>query len=355
MSIEDLLREWDGEELVVRRDRELDAWILIAVHSTRLGPAGGGTRMRVYPGLEDAARDALRLSGAMTVKMAAAGLPFGGGKAVLAVPSVPPLGSPERRELMLRYAELIASLGGTYQTACDMNTVPQDMDVIGERTEFVFGRSEAAGGPGSSAPATGVGVFHALRAGARRAFGSEDLGGRSVLVQGVGGVGGTLAGLLAEAGATVLVSDVDEVRAAETAERLGATAVPAAEALTAECDVLSPNAVGAILNADSIPKLRCRLVVGGANNQLATAEDAERLREAGILYAPDFIVNAGGVLHLAGIERLGWTQQELDARLRGIADTLDEVFDAAEAEGITTEEAAERVAHARIAAGPSAA
>jgi leucine dehydrogenase len=350
--LEELLRGWDGEELVVRRVPDLDAWILIGVHSTRLGPAGGGTRMRVYPGFEDAVRDALRLSGAMTVKMAAAGLDMGGGKGVLAVPSLPAPGSPERRDLLLRYADLIQALGGTYQTACDMNTVPADMDVIGERTTHVFGRSEAAGGPGSSAPATGVGVFHALRATVARAFGSDDLSGRSVLVQGVGGVGATLAEKLTEAGAALFLADADADRAEETARRLGATAVPAASALEADVDVVSPNAVGAVLNADSIPRLRARAVVGGANNQLATPGDAGRLRDAGILYAPDFVVNAGGVLHLLGVERLGWSQAQLDERLAGIADTLNRVFDTAEAEGITTEDAAERFAHARIAAAP---
>jgi leucine dehydrogenase len=351
MSLEDLLRAWDGEEVVVRRAEDLDAWIVLSIHSTRLGPAGGGTRLRVYPGFEDAVTDGLRLSQAMTVKFAAAGIGRGGGKAILAVPEVPPLGSERRRELMLRYGELVESLGGIYSTACDMNTVPEDMDVIGERTSHVYGRTEAAGGPGSSGPATGAGVFHGMRAAAARAFGTDDLTGRTVLVQGVGGVGGTLSELLAGAGAKLLVSDVDQARAAETADRLGAEAVPADRAIGAECEIFSPNAVGAILNAESIPRLRCRVVAGGANNQLATAEDADRLAAAGILYAPDFVMNAGGVLYLIGLEDLGWDEAELDARLRGIGDTISRIFDDAESEGITTDAAALALAHRRIEAG----
>jgi leucine dehydrogenase len=351
--LDELLKGWDGEELVVRYDRELDTWMLIAVHSTRLGPAGGGTRMRVYGSLGEAAKDALRLSGAMTVKMAVAGLPLGGGKAVLAVPDVPALGSPERRELMLRYGSMIEALGGTYLTACDMNTVPQDMDVIGERTSNVFGRTPEAGGAGSSAPATGVGVFHAMRATAARAFGSDDLSARSVLIQGVGGVGGKLAELVAETGARLLLTDVDPARAEEAAKRLGATAVPAETALRTEVDIVSPCAIGGILNAESIPLLRCRAVVGGANNQLAEPADAERLRERGILYAPDFVVNAGGVLVLGGLEMLGWTQEQVDEHLRGIGDTLTSIFETADAEGITTEDAAEGLARERIEAGPA--
>ena len=355
MSLEDLLRAWDGEEVVVRRAEDLDAWIVISVHSTRLGPAGGGTRLRVYPGFDDAVTDGLRLSQAMTVKFAAAGVAKGGGKGVLAVTAIPPPGSEARRELMLRYADLIESLGGTYRTACDMNTTPPDMDVIGERTSYVYGKTEAAGGAGSSGPSTGVGVFHGMKAAAAHAFGSDDLAGRTVLVQGVGGVGGTLSELLAEAGAGLMVSDVDEGRARETAERLGTEAVPADRALEAECEIFSPNAVGAILNAESIPRLRCRVVAGGANNQLATAEDADRLAAAGILYAPDFVMNAGGVLHLIGLEELAWTPEELDARLRGIGDTVTRVFDDAESEGITSDAAALRLAHRRIEAGDPAA
>ena len=189
---EDLLRDWDGEEVAVRFDAPTDTWMLIGVHSTVLGPAMGGTRMKVYAAPEEALADVLRLSGAMTFKQAAADLPYGGGKAVLAVPAIPDRGSRERRELLLRYAALVDSLHGTYVTAADMNTGPPEMDVIGERTSHVLGRSPAAGGSGDPAAGTAVGVFHGIRASCLHAFGSPDLDGRSILVQGVGSVGGRL-------------------------------------------------------------------------------------------------------------------------------------------------------------------
>ncbi|HXF71412.1 MAG TPA: Glu/Leu/Phe/Val dehydrogenase dimerization domain-containing protein [Actinomycetota bacterium] len=347
-GFEELLRGWDGEFVALRHDGPTATWMFVGVHSTALGPAFGGTRMKVYPAPADALWDVLRLAQAMTLKNALAGIPFGGGKAVLAVPEVP-RGEP-RRELLLRYADLVASLGGTYVTAADMNTGAPDMDVIGERTEHVLGRSPARGGSGEPSPATARGVFHGIRAAALHAFGSEDLSGRSVLVQGVGAVGGRLADLLAEAGAKVLVSDLDPERARAAALRVDGVEVAAAEAIGAECDVFSPCATGGVLSAATIPRLRCRVVAGAANNQLLEPADAERLRDAGILYAPDFVVNAGGVLSLAGLEVLGWTEAELEERLRGIGDTLLRVFALAEAEGITTDAAARRLAEDRIAA-----
>src|SRR6266545_3295489 len=198
--------------------------MFVCVHSTRLGPACGGTRMKPYAEPGDALHDGLRLSGAMTAKNAVAGLPLGGGKAVLAVPEVPE--DDRRRELFLRYGDLVRSLGGTYVTACDMNTSERDMDVVGERCPYVFGRSVACGGSGSSAPATATGVFHGIRASVAHAFGSSDLEGRTVLVQGIGSVGRTLARLLAQAGARLLVTDVYRARADEAAEALGPKSWP---------------------------------------------------------------------------------------------------------------------------------
>lgn len=345
---EDLIREWDGEEVVIRHDAPAGTWMFVGVHSTVLGPGMGGTRMKAYPDPADGLGDVLRLSGAMTLKNSAAGLPYGGGKAVLAVPAIPEGG--ERRALMLGYAEMVASLGGSYHTACDMNTSPADMDVIAERCPYVLGRSVAAGGSGSSAPATAVGVFHGIRASVAHAFGSDDLAGRAVLVQGVGAVGSRLAELLTEAGAAVLVSDIEPERAADVAGRVGAREVRAEDATSTECDVFSPCATGRVLSEATIPRLRCRVVAGAANNQLATPQDAERLRAAGILYAPDFVVNAGGVLSLAGLETLGWTEDELAKRLEAIGDTLREVFRVAGDEGVTTDAAATRIARDRIAA-----
>jgi leucine dehydrogenase len=344
--LEELIRSWDGEEVVVRFDRATGTWMFVCIHSTVRGPAGGGTRMNVYASPAAGLEDAMRLSGAMTLKMAGVDVPFGGGKAVLAVPE--PLEDGVRRELLLRYGELVDSLGGTYRTGPDVNTTVADMDVIGERTPYVFCRSVERGGSGDPGPYTARGVFHGIRASVGHAFGSDDLAGRRVLVQGVGAVGARLAEQLAEAGADVLVSDVDEDRVRRLAERIGAEVVPADEALTTECDVYAPCALGATLDADSIPHLRCRVVAGCANNQLAEPSDGELLRAAGILYAPDFVINAGGVIHAWGTEGLGWSPEQVEERHRGLGDTLLEIYARAEADGISTAAAAERIARDRI-------
>jgi leucine dehydrogenase len=346
--LEELIRSWDGETVVVRFDQPTGTWIFVCIHSTVRGPAGGGTRMKVYPSPASALEDAMRLSEGMTLKMAGVDVAFGGGKAVLAVPEL--FSDGDRRGLLLRYGELVNSLGGSYQTGPDMNTTVEDMDMIGERTPYVFCRSIEHGGSGDPGPYTARGVFHGIRASLRHVFGSDELEGRSVLVQGVGAVGERLAEQLAEAGARVHVTDMDEGIAAAVAERIGGDVVAPESAISFACDVYAPCAVGGTLNADSIPLLRCRIVAGCANNQLRELADAERLREAGILYAPDFVINAGGVLHAWGREGLGWTPAEVEARHAGLGDTLEEIYERAEAEGITTAEAAERIARARIVA-----
>ena len=338
---EELLQSWDGEEAVIHYDAPSGAWMFICVHSTALGPAGGGTRMRVYERAGDGLADAMRLSQAMTVKMAVAVGIRGGGKAVLAVPELPT--GEARRELLLRYGDLVASLGGTYRTAGDMNISPSDLDVVKERSPWVYGTTGAGGNSGRG---TAIGVLHGIKASVEHAFGSPDLAGRSVLVQGAGAVGHDLATLLADDGADVLVSDVDEARAAAA----GGTVVPAAHALTTECDVYSPCAVGGTLSSETIPALRCRVVAGSANNQLATPADAERLHERGILYAPDYVVNAGGVIQLVGLEDQGWSELQLQQNLAQIGDTLRRLYADAERDGITPAAAAERLAAERIAA-----
>jgi leucine dehydrogenase len=204
------------------------------------------------------------------------------------------------------------------------------------------------GGSGDPGPYTARGVFHGIRATAAHLFGSSELEGRRVLVQGVGDVGERLAEQLAEAGATVLVADLDAGRAAALAERIGAQVVPPASAHAVECDVYAPCAMGGTLNAATISQLRCRIVAGCANNQLAEPVDAERLREAGILYAPDYVINAGGVIRAWGTESLGWSPEQIEARLLGIGDSLTEIYARAEAEGVTTEAAAERLARSRL-------
>jgi leucine dehydrogenase len=340
MGFESLLASWDGEHAVVRHDPESGAWMFVCVHSTARGPAGGGTRMRVYPAPADGLADAMRLSGAMTWKMAAAGMPRGGGKAVLAVPELPS-GEPRRR-LLRRYGELVASLGGSYRTAGDMNISPEDLDVVAETCPWVYGTTS---GGGNSGRGTARGALHAIRATVEHVFGSPELAGRSVLVQGAGAVGSLLSGELADEGARVLVSDVDEERAVAT----GFETVRPERAVEAAVDVYSPCAVGGTLNAESIPRLACRAIAGCANNQLADPQDAERLRERGVLYAPDYVVSAGGIIQLIGLEDEGWDETQLEERLAGIGDTLRTLFAEAEAEDITPAEAADRLARRRVA------
>lgn len=345
MVFEDLLRGWDGEEAVIRFDAGSGTWMFICVHSTALGPSGGGTRMRVYETPAEGLADALKLSGAMTRKFAAADIPRGGGKAVLAVPQLPD--GDARRNLLLRYGELVAALGGTYRTAGDMNISPTDLDVVAERCPWVYGTT---GRGGNSARGTAIGTLHAIRATIEHLFGSSSLSGKRVLVQGAGAVGADLVRLLQAEGADVLVSDVDEARAVQT----GATVVAPADVIGTECDLYSPCAVGGILNAETVAQLRCRAVAGCANNQLAEPEDGDRLHAAGILYAPDYVANAGGVIQLVGLEDLGWTEDELQQGLARIGDTLRTLFRASAEEGITPAAAAERLAAERIAAAAQA-
>jgi valine dehydrogenase (NAD+) len=321
---ETLLEQWDGEHAVVRYDRESGAWMFVCVHSTALGPAAGGTRMRVYDRPADGLADAMKLSAAMTRKMAAVGAASGGGKAVLAVRTLP--AGESRRRLLRRYGELVTSLGGSFRTAGDMNVGPADLDVVAEVCPWVYGTT---GRGGDSGRGTARGVLHGIRASVEHVFGTPALHGRSVLVQGCGAVGSELArGLVAE-GATVLVA--------------------VEKAIDAEVDVYAPCAVGGTLSAESIPRLRCRVVAGSANNQLAESEDAQRLHERGILYAPDYVINAGGVVQLIGLEDEGWDEEQLEQGLAAIGGTLRDLYREARVAGISPAEAAERVVARRLA------
>jgi leucine dehydrogenase len=314
-----LLTGWDGQQVAVRYEAEFATWMFIGVHSTFDGRSGGGTRMAVYAAPEDGLADALKLSAAMTRKMAVCNVSMGGGKAVLAVPSLPT--GAARVELLHRYGDFIGSLGGLYATAPDVNTSERDMDTIGERTEHVFCKSVGNGGSGSTAPATAVGVFYGIGASVRYAL-DRDLRGVRVLVQGLGAVGSLLSRHLAGAGAEVLVCDIDEERVRAS----GFPSVDPADALGAECDVYAPCAMGGTITAQTVEQLRCRVVAGAANNQLADPALADRLHERGILYAPDYVINSGGVLHGTGLELLGWSPERLDDALRGLGDTLLELY-----------------------------
>jgi leucine dehydrogenase len=349
---EDIVRDWNGELLATCHDPATSAWLFVGVHSTVLGPAFGGTRMKVYEDVAAAIRDVTRLSAAMTSKNAMAGLPFGGGKAVLAVKEIP--GGDERRGLLERYASTLETLGGSYVTACDMNTNENDMDVVAGITRHVMGTSAGKGGSGSSAPDTAVGVYHGVRAALGHVTGSDDPAGRTVVLQGAGAVGSHLARLLTDAGAKLVAADVDPARAERLSQGTGADICPAGSEYDLECDVFAPCATGAVLNASTIPRLRCKIVAGAANNQLAEDADARRLADRGITYAPDFVVNAGGVLHLAGYERLGWSPDEMARRLEGIGQTLLEVLELAADRRITPAAAADSLVAGRLRAAQAA-
>ena len=343
----ELLESWDGESVSIHRDRETGTWMFICVHSTALGSAAGGTRMKHYDRPADALADGMRLSEAMSLKLASVDFPHGGGKAVIALPSTEIPQGDARRRLLHEYGRFINSLGGLYSCAPDMNTSAADMDVIAEVTPYVFCKTEAAGGAGDTAPDTAVGVLHGIRASCRYAFGSDDLSQRSVLVQGAGGVGGRLIELLLEADTKVIATDIDPARLAHMRDK-GIEVVAADRALTTPCDVLAPCATGGIINARTIPNLQCRVIAGGANNQLETPADADALRGRGIAYAPDFVINAGGVLHGGGLEEQHWTHEVLESKLAGIGDVIFEIFQRAEREGISTDAAARRIALARM-------
>jgi leucine dehydrogenase len=346
--MESLIRDWDGETVIARYDRESDAWMLIAIHSTRLGVAAGGTRMKAYPNAEAALRDAMRLAEGMTYKFAVAALPRGGGKAVLAVP--PDLGTEARAGLLRRYGRLVGQLGGYFQTGPDVGTSAADMDIIAETgAPHVFARTPSAGGAGDSGPATAIGVYAAMRVTCERIFEAGTLDGRRVLVQGAGSVGGDLIERLRAAGASVLFSDVDAAVVQRLRDEAGLELVAPEAVYDTDCDIFAPCALGAVLSEKTISRLRCRAVVGSANNQLAAPEDADRLHERGILYAPDFVVNFGGAMATLGIETMGWSRAEADERVaRSIQDALRHVFALADAEDISTTEAARWIADARL-------
>jgi len=347
--MEELIAGWDGESVSIHVDRRTGTWMFICVHSTRLGRAGGGCRMKEYGSHAEALRDGMRLSEAMTLKFASVDVPQGGGKAVIALPDATVPTGNERRRLLHEFGSFVTSLGGLYSCAPDMNTSAEDMDVIAEVCPYVFCKTEGAGGSGDTAPDTSVGVLHGIRAACRFAFESDDLAGRTIVVQGAGGVGGRLIELLHAAGANVIATDIDE-RRLEQLRRRGVKVVPSEAALTTECDVLAPCATGGIINARSIPTLRCRVIAGGANNQLEKPSDADLLSARGIVYAPDFVINAGGVLHGGGLELLGWSRATLDDRLAGIGEAVFDILQRAKRDGISTDRAARNIAQSRLAA-----
>jgi leucine dehydrogenase len=338
----------DHEELVVGRGERSGAYLVIAVHSTALGPSLGGARLWHYPCLGDGIADALRLSEAMTYKASAAGLDLGGGKAVLCAPSG---GKPDpelRRALMLDLGDAVEGLEGRYITAEDVGTSVEDIAMVGERTDNVTGKPVELGGSGDPSPITARGVEAAIRACCRHRYGSAELSGRRIAVVGLGHVGARLAERLATGGAELVASDIDEGKR-EIAERLGGRWVDPDDAMAVECELLVPCALGGAIDAETVETLRCEIVCGAANNVLARDGLAERLAEREILYAPDFIANAGGLINVYG-ELHGLDPEGLGALVDGIGPALGRILEASAERSVTPLRAARELALERLEA-----
>jgi leucine dehydrogenase len=345
MSVLDAMAAAGHEQVVLVADDRTGLRAIIAIHSTALGPALGGVRFWHYDSESDAIRDALRLSEAMTLKAAAAGLDQGGGKVVVMVDPARP-----RDEAALRaLGRAIHELGGRYIAAEDVGATEQDMNWIALETPWVTGVSVRDGGSGDPSPTTAIGVEAGIRAVLTELTGDPSPAGRRIAVQGTGHVGSNVVRLLVAAGAEVLVADLHP-EGPEALERdLGVTVVDHEEILIAECDVLSPCALGAVFTPATIPRLRCRAIAGAANNQLGTIEDGDALHERGIIYAADFIVSAGGIINIAG-EFGGYDAERQRERTRGIEQTVGRVLALARERGVSPARAAELLARERIAA-----
>jgi leucine dehydrogenase len=336
---------FDHEEVVVRRGSRSGVPMVVAVHSTALGPALGGLRIWHYAEPADGERDAMRLAAAMTLKASAAGLDLGGGKGVICAPAEGLQGA--RRVAALRdFGDLVESLDGRYITAEDVGSSPADLVALSARTAHVTGLPAEHGGSGDPSPVTAIGVQAAMRACVRDRFGSPSLAGRRVAVIGLGHVGAALARNLASAGCELLVADIDE-RKRELAVELEATWLDPAEATLAECDVLAPCALGGAITVDNAPSLRAEIVCGSANNQLAEDSLAEVLARRDVLYAPDFIANAGGLINVYR-EIKGYSPERALALAEGIEQTMDQVLSVAARRGVSPLAAARKLARHRL-------
>ena len=349
MSILRQMTSGGHEKVIFHHDAESGLRAIVAIHSTLLGPAVGGTRWQPYASEDVALEDVLRLSSAMTQKAAVAGLNLGGGKAVV-------IGDPaaKGRTQLRAYARFIHGLSGRFRTTTDVGTTTADIDQLREWTPYVLGVSAELGGSGDTSILTGVTVVQGMRAALRFSFGNDSFARRVIAVVGVGKVGSRVARYAAAHGARVLVSDVRAERAVALAREIGAEAIDAVSALETECDVLSPNALGGVLTPSSIPRLRCRIVCGGANNQLLhDPEDARLLAARGIIYAPDYVLNAGGLIGVAG-ELDGGSAAQAAILAERTYEIMGEILEAARAGGISPVEAAARRVEDRLTAARAA-
>jgi leucine dehydrogenase len=345
MSIFDEMAGLGHEQLVFCRNDNVGLRAIIGIHDTTLGPALGGCRLYNYASEGDAIRDVLRLSRGMTYKASVAGLDLGGGKAVI-------IGDPsiKSEELFRAFGRHVESLHGRYITAEDMNTNVDDMAQIARETTSVTGAAAHAGGRGDPSPVTAWGCFHGIRACLEVVYGSPEVSGRTIAIQGTGAVGYYLAKFLHEAGAKLLYADISEKKLKKVVDEFGGQIIDNDEFYSAECDVLAPCAVGGIINEATIPKIKAPIIAGAANNQLDHEErDGAMLERAGITYAPDYVINAGGLIHVAA-ELTGAPKEKAMADAANIFNTVKRVINKAKAEGITTTRASNRLAEERIEA-----
>ena len=340
MEIFDKIKANDHEQVVFCYDPTSGYKGIIAIHNTTLGPALGGTRFWNYDNDEAAVTDALRLSRGMTYKSAVAGLNLGGGKAVI-------IGDPKtkRREMIFRaHGRFVESLKGRYITAEDVGTSVEDMDYVHMETDNVAG---LAGRSGDPSPVTAFGTYRGIKASAKAKWGSDDLNGKTIAVQGVGHVGYYLCEYLAQEGAKLTVTDIDDERVKRVVKEFGAKAVGKDDIYGVDAQIFAPCALGAIVNDETLPKFKCEIIAGAANNQLAEERHGVALLEKNILYAPDYVINAGGVINVYG-ELQHWSSERSQRKAGEIYDTLEELYELAREEGIPTNKAADRLAERRI-------
>jgi len=343
MEIFKYLEKYDYEQVVFCQDKQSGLKAIIAIHDTTLGPALGGTRMWTYASEEAAIEDALRLAKGMTYKNAAAGLNLGGGKTVI-------IGDPRKdknEEMFRAFGRYIQGLNGRYITAEDVGTTVADMDLIHEETDYVTGISPAFGSSGNPSPVTAFGVYRGMKAAAKEAFGSDSLEGKIVAVQGVGNVAYTLCQYLHEEGAQLIVTDINKEAVNRAVEAFGARAVDPDEIYGVECDIYAPCALGATINDETIPQLKAKVIAGSANNQLKDTRHGDIIHEMGIVYAPDYVINAGGVINVAD-ELYGYNQERAMKKVEQLYATIEKVIEISKRDGIPTYVAADRMAEERI-------
>ncbi len=344
MTLFESLAAGRHEAIALCSDPDIGYRGIIAIHSTRLGPAVGGTRWWTYASEHDAITDALRLSRGMSYKNALAGLPLGGGKSVI-------LGGPEARDraaILRAHGRAVDQFAGRYITAEDVGTSPADMELIAESTQYVAGRENGSGDP---SPFTARGVFRATQAAAHLRWGSDDLAGRTVALQGCGNVGYHLALELARAGARIVASDIDPAKVERVVKETGAASEAPDLIHQVEADIFAPCALGAVINDTTLPALRVEIVSGGANNQLLEPRHGDALAARGILYVPDYVANAGGVSYGGAVEVLGLSGEQAKERVEAIYDTTLMVLERAARDGVGPHLAADRLAEERIRAG----